>query len=356
MARFHWTPEARELLLSCATSDELKAAFPDHPLPYLRQQRSRFRHELAQQAPARKRATPAKRTTPVVRRSRTLTPAEVEPAVHIVIPDTQVKPGVPTDHLRWIGQYIVDHFAGQPNVRIIHLGDHADMPSLSSYDRGKGAMEGRRYNSDIKAANAGFDVLCKPLDDYNATQRRLRKPEWWPDRHFILGNHEDRISRACNDNAQLKGTLSLDDLNYAKHGWTVHPFLKPVFIDSVGYAHFWTNHMTGRPLGGMVSTRLKTIGHSFTMGHQQTLDTAVRFAVDPETGEQRAQWGLVAGACYLHDEDYKGYQGNAHWRGIVVCHAVVKGSYNPMFVDLDYLCRRYEGMSLNRWMRAQGLR
>ena len=64
-------------------------------------------------------------------------------AVHIVIPDSQVRPGVPTAHLGWIGQYILDEFAGHPNVKIIHLGDFADMASLSSYDKGKKRMEGK---------------------------------------------------------------------------------------------------------------------------------------------------------------------------------------------------------------------
>ncbi len=36
----------------------------------------------------------------------------------------------------WTGQYLVDEFGGRPNVKVIHLGDFADMPSLSSYDKG----------------------------------------------------------------------------------------------------------------------------------------------------------------------------------------------------------------------------
>jgi hypothetical protein len=63
----------------------------------------------------------------------------------------------------------------------------------------------------------------------------------------------------------------------------------------------------------------------------------------------RSQHGLVAGACYLHDEDYKGPQGNAHWRGVLVKHEVRAGSYDLMQVSLDYLARRYEGMSLERF-------
>lgn len=267
-----------------------------------------------------------------------------ERAIHVVIPDTQIKPGVPTEHLGWIGQYITDKFAGVPNVKIIHLGDHADMPSLSSYDKGKKAMEGRRYVEDIKAANDGFDILCQPLLTYNETRRRFKERQWWPERYIVLGNHEHRITRAAEDDAQLDGLVSLDHLNYADHGWTVVPFLKPLFLDGIGYVHYWQNPMTGNPLGGQVSTRLKTIGHSFVMGHQQLLDYALRFV------RGKSQHGLVAGACYLHDEEYKGFQGNAHWRGIVVLHEVYDGSYDPMFVSLDYLCRRYEGVSIAEFM------
>ncbi len=268
-----------------------------------------------------------------------------ELATHIVIPDTQIKPGVPVEHLRWIGQYIVDHFAGKPNVRLIHLGDHADMPSLSSYDKGKRQMEGRRVQEDIKAANHGFAVLNAPLIDYNAKRRAYKEKLWLPDRYILQGNHENRITRAIDMDPQLEGLLSLDMLSYKEHGWKVVDFLRPVFLDGVGYCHYFANPMSGRPYTGAALGRLKTLGHSFTMGHQQTLDYALRFV------RGRSQHGLIAGAAYLHDEDYKGYQGNAHWRGIIVCHEVDRGSYSPMFVTLGYLCRRYEGMQLETWLR-----
>lgn len=265
-------------------------------------------------------------------------------ATHIVIPDTQVKPGVPTDHLDWIGQYLVDQFAGKPDIKVIQLGDHADMPSLSSWDKGKKSMEGRRYVEDIKAANEGFETLCKPLADYNAHRKAMKEKQWWPERYMILGNHEYRITRATEEDAQLDGLLSINDLNYADLGWTVVPFLQPLFLDGIGYVHYWQNPMTGKPLGGQAASRIKSIGHSYTMGHQQTLDYTIRFV------RGKSQHGLVAGACYLHDESYKGYQSNAHWRGIIIKHQVSDGSYDPMFVSLDYLCRRYQGQSIEEFM------
>jgi hypothetical protein len=265
--------------------------------------------------------------------------------VHVVIPDTQAKPGVPTDHLNWIGQYIVDHLSGRPNVKILHLGDHADMPSLSSYDKGRKSMEGRRVAADIDSANEAFEILNSALIESNLGKKADR--QWWPERYILLGNHEDRITRATEADAQLDGLLSLDSLNYEDLGWHVQPFLKPLFLDGVGYAHFWANPMTGRPYGGQAITRLKTLGFSYTMGHQQLLDYAVRFAAG------QSQHALIAGSAYLHNEDYKGFQGNSHWRGIIVCHDVRNGQYDPMLVSLDYLCRRYEGMSIERFVKKK---
>lgn len=249
--------------------------------------------------------------------------------IHIVIPDTQVKPGVPTAHLSWIGRYIAEKYAGRPDVTIIQLGDHWDMPSLSSYDKGKKAMEGRRYRDDIDAGNAGFELLDAPISAVDG---------WNPRKVFLFGNHEDRIRRAAEDNAQLEGTVDLTDCD--TRGWERHDFLEPVRIDGITYAHYFYNPMNGRAVAGMIETRLKTIGTSFTQGHQQTLMYGLR----PVAGTQHH--GLVAGACYLHDEDYLGPQGNDYWRGIVICYAVTEGRYDPKFVSLDSLCRRYEGCSL----------
>lgn len=262
------------------------------------------------------------------------------PSTHLIIPDTQIAPGVPTQHLEWIGQYIVDRFAERATtLTVVHLGDHWDMPSLSWYDRGKRSMEGRRYIADIDAGNAGFDKLNAPLAAYN--RARGRKSKFTPRRILLLGNHEYRIERAAESDAQLEGAVGLHHLNAEDHGWEVHEFLRPVIVDGVHYAHYFYNPMTGRPYSGSnIENRLRTIGHSFTMGHQQGLLMGVRYVGG------RSQHALVAGSCYLHDEDYKGPQGNTHWRGVVVAHGVRDGSYDIMTVSLDFLARKYEGMSL----------
>jgi len=268
--------------------------------------------------------------------------------IHVVIGDTQVKPSVPTAHLRWIGRYIVDKFAGRSNVRLIHLGDHADMPSLSSYDKGKKEFEGRRYKADIRSANRAWDELNEPIARFNEQQRRARRRQWEPlSRDVTLGNHEYRINRACSDSPELDGILTTGDLNFAEHGWRVHAFRKVIWRDGVAYAHYFYHPKTGRPYGGdNITTRLKTIGHTFTMGHQQGIGVGIR-----EVGNGR-QHGLVLGSTYLHDEAYLGPQTTRYWRGIVVKYHVRRGEYDPKFVSLESLCQRYERKTLSEYLRG----
>lgn len=249
---------------------------------------------------------------------------------HLVIPDIQAKDGVPLEHLTWIGKYIVDK---KPDV-IICIGDFADMPSLSSYDKGKKSFEGRRYKKDIAAARLAMDLLLAPLKAYQNMLVENHKIRYKPRMILTLGNHEERIMRAVDSQAEYDGLISYMDLPY--EDWDVIDYLKPIVVDGVTYVHFLANPMTGKPYGGSTLNMLNKVGTSFFMGHKQTLDVATRFTL-----EGKQQWGIIAGSCYLHDEDYKGYQGNHHWRGVVMLHDVCDGSFDPMFVSLKYLKERY---------------
>lgn len=239
--------------------------------------------------------------------------------IHIVIPDTQVRPGVSTKFLDWIGKFIRDEYQGT-NLAIIHLGDHWDMPSLSSYDKGKKTMEGRRVKEDIKAGNVAFAKLSSYLD-------------WCDEKYFLVGNHEFRIVKASEDNAQIDGLLDLSLLD--TQDWEVFPFLEVLKLNGVLYSHYFVNNGNGRPLGGLADTRLKYIGQSFTQGHQQGLQVANRAVLGKRT---RA---IIAGSCYSHSEDYRGPQGRDEWKGILVCHNVADGDYDLCEVSLDYLKKRY---------------
>ena len=253
-------------------------------------------------------------------------------AEHFVIPDTQTRPGLTYEHLTAAGNYIV---AKKPDV-VIHLGDHWDMHSLSSYDRGTKKAEGALYQDDLDAGLEVMRALLQPLWDYNAKKKRNKEKQYHPRMVFLIGNHEERIMRHINANPELEGKLGYADLQLDLLGWEVYDFLEMVEIDGVTYSHFFANPNTGRPWGGMARTRLNNIGFTFTMGHQQ----------GKEIGEKSLANGKVLRACitgsfYQHDEGYKGYQGNNHYRGCIYKHEVKDGNYAIMELSLDYLLRKW---------------
>ena len=240
---------------------------------------------------------------------------------HLIIPDTQVRPGESYRHLEWARKAILDY---KPDV-IVHLGDHWDMPSLSSYDRaGSKTMEGKRYSNDVLVGNEAFERL-----NHRITTARYR-----PRKVILRGNHENRIERAIESDAKLDGALSMKHLDTLD--WECYPFLERVWIDGIIYSHYFQQQNSPHAIGGSIDNRLNRIGDSFVQGHQQGFLYGNR--VYP-TG--RTRHGLVAGSFYLHDESYKGRQGNDHWRGIVVLNAVSRGDYGVMPLDMKYLQREY---------------
>lgn len=249
----------------------------------------------------------------------------------MVIPDCQIRPGDDTAFLEAIGNYAV---AKKPDI-IVNIGDFADMPSLSSYDVGKKSFEGRRYKNDVEAVRTAMQRLLSPIDNYNAQQRRNGKKQYRPELHLTLGNHEERIERAVNNDAKLEGVLSLSDLGYEEFGWTVHPFLEVVVLEGVAFSHYFVSGVAGRPVTTAAACLSKK-HMSCIQGHQQGLQVHTGFAADG-----RPLTCIIAGSCYEHDEDYMGPQGNNHWRGLIMLHEVRNGSFDMMPVSLNYLTAKY---------------
>ena len=250
---------------------------------------------------------------------------------HFVIPDVQAKPGVDFKYLEAIGNYIVEK---QPE-KIICLGDFADMPSLSSYDVGKKAYEGRRYLADIDASHDAMSYLLKPISKYNLRQHINKKKQYLPEMIMLLGNHENRINRAINNDPKLDGLISTDDLKYAEWGWTVHPFLERVIVDGVAYSHYFVTGVAGRPAVS-AQAQLNKQHMSCCAGHQQGLQLHTGYKADGTI-----LTSIIAGSCYEHDEDYMGPQGNQHWRGCLMLNDVRNGGFEPMPLTLKYLKANY---------------
>ena len=265
------------------------------------------------------------------------------PRRHFIIPDTQTRPGVPLDHLDWIGQSILHY---RPDV-IVHLGDHWDFPSLNGHEEpGSAPLENKRYADDLAVGNEAFVRLCAPMEaDINRRETKHRK-KWRPRKVFITGNHEVRADRVAENNPKFLGTIGSDKCDI--RDWERHPFLEVVNIDDILYSHYFQSSHSARPIGGNVPNRLTKIGASFVQGHQQGLDMGTKLM-----GNGKTWWGIVAGSCYTHIENYRGAQGQRHWRGVMILNEVENGEFCPMPLTLDYLCRKYTGMRLAHYHRAK---
>ena len=249
---------------------------------------------------------------------------------HFVLPDVQSKDGHSFNYLGRIGQYVVEK---QPD-KIICIGDFADMPSLSSYDIGKKSFEGRRYVKDIEASKEAMAAFLNPINVYNAQQRKNGKKQYKPEMHLTLGNHENRINRAVNNDPKLDGVLSINDLGYEDFGWTVHDFLEVVVLDGVAYSHYFPSGVAGRPISTASATLAKK-HMSCVAGHQQGLQIATGYRADGAL-----LTSIIAGSCYEHNEDYMGPQQNNHWRGALMLHDVRDGEFDIMPVSLKFFNQR----------------
>lgn len=254
----------------------------------------------------------------------------------LCIPDTQVRPGDPTDHMDWIGQAIRDY---APDA-VVHLGDHWDMPSLSHWS-GALEREGQRYVADVQAGNAALARLHEAMGGFK------------PKRKIILrGNHEFRIDRAVKADSRLKGALTSDHFNDRELGWEPVDYVGDtpgqIAVEGIKFGHYFANDLTGKPIGGNATYKLAQIGEQFVMGHVQTLDIGTK-----QYATGRVIRGVVAGACYLHDESYKG-MANSHMRCIVVLNEVKPDRpMSVMDVSLEKLCMKYTGTTLARYMQRR---
>lgn len=251
---------------------------------------------------------------------------------HLVIPDTQVKPGVPLDHFRWAGEYAAEK---KPDV-IVHIGDLADMHSLSSYDIGKKCYEGRTYQQDIESVLEAQELFFAPIRAEIKRLKGNRKKSWHPRFVLTLGNHEDRITRAIEADRKLEGTIGLGDLALEKFGWEVIPYRQPVMIDGIAYCHYFSQGDMGRAVTSARAMVLKK-HMSCTMGHNPKTEI--------DMSQVRADGtpfiGLFAGVFYQHNEEYLGPQGNPVHRQIWMKHEVNNGFYYPCPVSMEFLRKKY---------------
>ncbi len=255
---------------------------------------------------------------------------------HLIIPDLQLRKGVKTSHFTdWLPRFIKQHHKSYPFDAIIQLGDAYDFPSLSSYDeRGRrpSKVEGKRLKDDFEFPSAAIAEFCQAIEDIDC--RKV----------FLEGNHENRLNRYVEEDVRLDGMFDQWGWEFEYWDWECHPFLKPVVVDGIVYAHYFPLNARGEAGGGVTAkngcpsaeAQVKRVGRSCVAGHSQGFQYS---EIGNITG--RMKMGIIAGSFYQHSESYRGPMGKNEWRGVVVLNDIHGGFGDIMKISLDYLGRKY---------------
>ena len=254
----------------------------------------------------------------------------------LVIPDAHAHPDYDNERFYSLGQLIVDE---QPDT-IVCIGDFADMPSLSSYDRGTRGFEGRRYHRDVAATQEAMALLLSPLYALNDKQRLNKKAQYKPRMVMCLGNHEARIDKATQLNPELHGTISTEDLGYEYAGWEVYPFMEKVFIEGIAFSHYFASGVMNRPIGGehIGNSLLAKNYMSSVQGHSHLLNHAIRTRADG-----KKMHGLAVG-CFVHPNYIEGWCAGARhlwWEGVLMLENVSDGDFEVREITTRTIMEKY---------------
>ncbi len=249
---------------------------------------------------------------------------------HLVIPDPHAHYEHSNERALWLGRMICDI---KPDV-VINLGDTADMPSMSGYDKGKRSFQGRTYKLDI---NAHADFQEKLWHEVRRRKKRM------PHRVTLHGNHEYRIHRAIELQPELEGAIGFGDLALDTWYDDIVPYegtTPGIYgIDGIHYAHYFVSGVMGRPVGGIHPARsllAKQYG-SCTAGHLHLLD----YSVDTTVSGTK-MYGLVAG-CYMdYRADWAGMVNDLWWSGVIIKRNVCGGTYDLEAISIDTIKKEYD--------------
>jgi len=248
---------------------------------------------------------------------------------HLIVPDSHAHPDFNNNRADWLGQLIADV---KPDV-LIHIGDSCDLPSLSSYDKGKRSFQGRNYKADI---NAHLDFQERMFAPLKKLKRRM------PYTVFCIGNHEHRITRAIDLSPELDGAISMRDLDLSSYYDDVVDYTGgtpgTIEIDGVTYAHYFVGGIAGRPLGGIhagyaIATKKFS---SATCGHSHLFDTS--WHVDLQG---RPVIGTVVGCYQDYNNEWAGEVAELWNRGVVIKRHVENGGYDLQWIRLSSLKKEY---------------
>ena len=248
---------------------------------------------------------------------------------HLVIPDQHAHPNHDNRRADWLAKLIIDV---KPDV-VINIGDGADMPSLSSYDKGKRSFNGRTYRKDIDAHLDFQNRVWEPV------RRRKRK---LPRSIYCIGNHEQRIEKALDLSPELVGTMGMEDLQLERWYDEVVPYRGSTpgvtEVDGIAYAHYFVSGLLGRPISGEhpAYSILTKQFVSATCGHSHVFDLCIRTDV-----KGRKIMATHCGVYQDYEADWAGECNHIWSKGVLIKRNVEDGSYDPQWISIGSLEKEY---------------
>lgn len=250
----------------------------------------------------------------------------------LVIPDQHSHPDYNNDRADWLGAYIAEQ---KPEI-VINMGDAADMPSLSSYDKGKASFHGRNYEKDI---SSHLDFQERMWEPVRKTKKKM------PYKVVLIGNHENRLQKVLEYDPHLAGErfgVSFKNYDFGSYYHEIVPYegqTPGVYTcEGINFAHYFVSGLMGRPIGGehhAYSLVTKQFASSVA-AHSHTVDYCVR----TDTHGNHLQ-GLVCGVYQDYESEWAGNVNKLWWRGIVHLRNVENGNFDPEFISLGALRREY---------------
>jgi len=192
----------------------------------------------------------------------------------IILPDAHINTNIPKPY-QVVKKFIKEF---KPDEAIL-LGDFMDVSALSSWDMDKKRLiEGQRYQKEIDVANNELDYLQKYCNKVT----------------YLEGNHETRVERYLDKNAELEGMLEIPKLLNLKARnikWVKYNDLYQLGKLYCTHGYYCNQYYTKKTLD--------VYGCNIVVGHLHKPQTSFTTA---KMSEAKMCWGL--GCLCGHDAPY----------------------------------------------------